>query len=102
MPAALVEGLPALARIAFTARTARRTQRFFPFRVEPARLVIERAIRAAEKAATGQELSEEEDHAAGKNQERWQKFTKQWGELEAVSISRIFSIQYDQHKYGSC
>ncbi len=61
---ALIEGLPPLARIAFTVRIARRVQRFFPFRVQPARLLIERAIAAAEKAASGDSLSEEEDRAA--------------------------------------
>jgi hypothetical protein len=62
--AALVEGLPPLARIAFTARMARRAQRFFRFRVEPARLVIDSSIRGAEKAASGEALSADEDLAA--------------------------------------
>ena len=53
---ALIEGLRPLARVAFTVRIARRTLGFFPFRVEAARLVIERAIRAAEKAASGEAI----------------------------------------------
>lgn len=60
----LIEGLPALARIALTARIARRTQRFFPFNVKSARLAIERAIRAAEKVAGGETMTTQEDFAA--------------------------------------
>ena len=61
---ALVEGLPALARIALTARIARRTVRFVTFQVESAREIVEGAIGAAEKASSGESMSAGEDLAA--------------------------------------
>lgn len=61
---ALVEGLPPLARVAFTARIARRVQRLASFKVESAHLVVECAIRAAEKAASGEAVTPDEDLAA--------------------------------------
>ena len=61
---ALVEGLPALARIALTARVARRAQRFFLLQSAFAKQVVEGAIRAAEKAAAGESITVEEDQAA--------------------------------------
>lgn len=61
---ALVEGLPALARIALTARIARRTQRHFLLQSEFAKQIVERSIRAAEKAACGEPITGEEDRAA--------------------------------------
>ena len=61
---ALVEGLPPLARVAFVARTARRTQRYIRFEVALAGSVIEGSIRAAEKVAGGETLTVEEDRAA--------------------------------------
>ena len=61
---ALVEGLPALARIALAARIARRTQRHFLLQSEFAKQIVERSIRAAEKAACGEPITGEEDQAA--------------------------------------
>jgi hypothetical protein len=50
---ALIEGLPALARMAFTARLARRTLRFVTFQVASAREIVEGAIGAAKKLRAG-------------------------------------------------
>ena len=61
---ALVEGLPALARVAQTARIARRTQRFLLLRSQFAKRIMERAIRAAEKVASGEPITVEEEQAA--------------------------------------
>lgn len=58
---ALIEGLPPLARIALTARTARRTLSHVTFRIESAKLIVESAISSAEKAASGEEFSPEEN-----------------------------------------
>ena len=57
---ALIEGLPALARIALVARAARRAQQFFTVKDESARYAIELANRAAEKAASGEPITEAE------------------------------------------
>ncbi len=61
---ALIEGLAPLARIALTARVARRVLRLLPLQVDTARRTVENAVRAAEKAASGDSLTEEEDLAA--------------------------------------
>ncbi len=61
---ALVEGLPPLARIALTARFARRATRFFTLQLEFARKTVEDAIRVAEKAASGEPVSAEEEAAS--------------------------------------
>lgn len=61
---ALIEGLAPLARIALTARVARRVLRLLPLRVDTARRTVENAVLAAEKAASGDSLTEEEDLAA--------------------------------------
>lgn len=61
---ALIEGLAPLARIAYTARIARRVLRFFPLKIDSTRTVLEGAVRAAEKAASGDPLTEAEANAA--------------------------------------
>lgn len=61
---ALVEGLPPLARIALTARLARRAMRFFSLQLEFTRKTVEDAIRAAEKAASGEPVTAEEEQAS--------------------------------------
>jgi hypothetical protein len=61
---ALIEGLPSLARIALTARIARRTLRFVTFQVDSAQKVVEEAVSAAEKVAGGEPISQDEDLAA--------------------------------------
>lgn len=61
---ALIQGLAPLARIAFTARLARRTLRWVTFQVESARNMVEGCVRAAEKAAGGLPLDPEEVFAA--------------------------------------
>ncbi len=61
---ALVEGLPPLARIALTARFARRATRFFSLQLEFTRKTVEDAIRVAEKAASGEPVNTEEEEAA--------------------------------------
>lgn len=61
---ALVEGLSPLARIALTARTARRALRFSALRSELARRIVGGAIHAAEKAASGEPITAEEEQAA--------------------------------------
>ncbi len=60
---ALIEGLAPLARIALTARVARRVLRLLTLQVDTARRTVENAVRAAEKAASGDSLTEEEDLA---------------------------------------
>lgn len=57
---ALIRGLSPLARIAFTARLARRTLRWVTFQVESARNMVEGCVRAAEKATGGLPLDPEE------------------------------------------
>lgn len=57
---ALVEGLAPLARVALTARIARRVQRLLTIKDTTARSVIDIAIRAAEKVAGGESLTQEE------------------------------------------
>lgn len=61
---AVIEGLPPLCRIALTARLARRTLRLVTFGTASAQRVVEMAVSAAEKAASGEEISLEESLAA--------------------------------------
>jgi hypothetical protein len=60
---ALVEGLPPLARIALTARCARRAMRYFSLQSEFTRKTVEGAIRAAENAASGEPINAEDEQA---------------------------------------
>ena len=61
--AAKVEGLPPLARIALTTRVARRAQRLVSLQPE-AKHVLEAAIRAGEKVASGELIDAAEEQAA--------------------------------------
>jgi hypothetical protein len=61
---ALIEGLHPLARIALTARVARRGQQFFNVQDEAAAVSFERVVRPAEKAASGDVMTMDEALAA--------------------------------------